>query len=171
MNDFRQMIRVNSRKNIDEVICNKITLEMKKLCESIKGTKDIEDDDEENKELKEQQIQQIEDRIRGISKIFINYQRNMENIKENELRNKLLKISKPHKVNETDKELQKIVQKAGKEVYKKIHKEEEKSQVMDRTEGIKELLENFDDDMSFIHKLEMQQTKMGEMIFEEEKTS
>lgn len=171
MNDFRQMIRVNSGKNIDEVICNKITLEMKRLCEKIRGEEDIEEDDDENRELREEQIEQIEDRIRGITKFFINYQRNMENIKENELRNKLLKIDRPHEVNETDKELQKIVQKAGKEMYKKIHKEEEKSQVMDRTKGIKDLLENFDDDMSFIHRLEMQQTKMGELIYEEEKTS
>ena len=70
MNDFRQMIRVNNRKNIDEIICNKIIFEMKRLCENIRSTEEIEDD--ENKELKEQQIQQIQDRIRGISQFFIN---------------------------------------------------------------------------------------------------
>lgn len=171
MNDFRQMIRVNSCKNVDEVICNKIILEMKMLCEKIREEEDAEEDDDENKELRDEQIKQIEDRIRGITKFFINYQRNMENIKEKELRNKLLKIDKPHEVNETDKELQKIVQNAGKEMYKKIHKKEEKSQVIDRTKGINELLENFDDDMNFIHRLEMQQTKMSELMYEEEKTS
>lgn len=164
MNDFSQRIKVKRRKNIDEIVCKKITLEMRRLCEIIK-------DKEENKEVQEKQIKQIENRIKGISKIFINYPKNMENIKENQLRNKLLKINKKHKANATDKQLQKIVQKAGKEVCQRIDKEEDRIQVVDRTNGITELLEDFDDDMNFIHRLEMQQTKLGELIFEEEKSS
>ena len=177
MNNFKLMLKVNNSRNIDEVICNKITLEMKKLCKDIKEEEGKEEKNKtnklerENKEIQKRKIEQIENRIRGISKIFINYQRNMENIRENEIRNKVLKGETPHEVNETDKELQKVIEKAEKEMCEKIDREEDKNQITDRMNGIKELLENFDDDMNFILRLEMQQTKMGNLIIEEEKMS
>ena len=177
MNNFKLMLKVNNSKNIDEVICNKITLEMKKLCKDIKEEEGKEEKNKtnklerENKEIQKRKIEQIENRIRGISKIFINYQRNMENIRENEIRNKLLKGETQHEVNETDKELQKVIEKAEKEMCEKIDREEDKNQITDRMNGIKELLENFDDDMNFILRLEMQQTKLGNLIIEEEKMS
>ena len=171
MNSFKLMLKVNNRRNIDELICSKIIFEMKKLCRDIKEKKENKEKIEENDEIRRIKIEQIENRIRGISKIFINYQRNMENIRENETRNKLLKGDMEREINETDKELQKIVEKAESEMYKKIRKEEDRKQVLDRMNGIKQLLENFDDDMNFILKLEMQQTKMGNLIYEEEKTS
>lgn len=167
MNSFKLTLKVNSRKSMDEIICKKIIFEMRKLCRDIKEEYKVEDNDE----IRRVKIEQIENRIRGISKIFMNYQRNMENIRENESRNKLLNRDTEHEINETDKELQKVLEKAENEMYKKVHKEEEKKQVSDRITGIRELLENFDDDMQFILKLEMQQTKMGDLIYEEEKTS
>lgn len=177
MNNFKLMLKVNNSRNIDEIICNKITLEMKKLCRDIKEREEKEEENKskklerEKKEIQKRKIEQIENRIRGISKIFINFQRNMENIRENEIRNKLLKGETTHEVNETDKELQKVIEKAEKEMYEKIYIEEDKNQIADRMNGIKELLENFDDDMNFILRLEMQQTKMGNLIIEEEKMS
>lgn len=177
MNNFKLMLKVNNSRNIDEIICNKITLEMKKLCRDIKEREEKEEENKskklerEKKEIQKRKIEQIENRIRGISKIFINYQRNMENIRENEIRNKLLKGETTHEINETDKELQKVIEKAEKEMYEKIYREEDKDQIADRMNGIKELLENFDDDMNFILRLEMQQTKMGNLIIEEEKMS
>lgn len=163
MNNFKQKLKVHNSKNVDKEVCNKVTLEMKKLCKKINL-----EENEESSEEKKIKIEQIEKRIRGISKIFINYQRNMDNIRENEFKNEFLKRNAKHEISEIDKELQKIVNDAENEIYKIINREEDKIQVADRIEGIKEVLENFDEDISFIYKLEMQQTKMGSLIFEEE---
>ncbi|MBQ2938492.1 MAG: hypothetical protein IJE05_06450 [Clostridia bacterium] len=170
MNSFKLALKVNNRRSMDELICKKIIFEMRKLCRDIKEKEEYKTEEDDN-EIRRVKIEQIENRIRGISKIFMNYQRNMENIRENESRNKLLNGETEREINETDKELQKVLEKAENEICKKIHKEEDKKQVSDRMSGIKELLENFDDDMKFILKLEMQQTKMGNLIYEEEKTS
>lgn len=167
MNNFKLRLKVNNRRNIDEIICNKIIHEMEKLCTDIK---EKEENKSKNVEIAKRKIEQIENRIRGISKIFINYQRNMENIRENKVRNKLLERETIHEINETDKELQKVIEKAEKEMYEKANMEEDKNQITDRMNGIKELLENFDYDMNFILRLEMQQTKMGNLIVEKEKS-
>lgn len=169
MNNFKQRLKVSNRRNIDEIICNAIILEMKTLCETMKKREDSRLGEKCEHIEEQMKIKQIENRIKGISKIFINYQRNIDNIRAKELRDKLFKIESNHELNDIDRELQKIVEKTGKKICKRIRKEEVKSQVTERTEGIKELLENFDEDMYYIYQLEMQQTKLGSLIFEEEK--
>lgn len=160
MNEYKESLRFNSKKNIDEMICGLFSNEMEKFCKELEKEKN----DKNEKEI-DKKIEQVHDRIRKISKLFNNYDRNMEYIQRYAPKRTVRKQKNVN--NKVDENLQEIVEQCSNRIYDKLKDQEYKSILAERMLGIIKLLENFDENILYLQRIEMQQTKMGELIFAE----
>ena len=160
MKDFKKSLEVKTTKNVDELICSEIIKTTKEMCEELEKSKN-----KKNEKVVKKQIAQIKDRANKIKWVFINFDKCIEFI-EPESVFKNLKTSK-RKENEIDQKMKMNTEGCLYKLYSEVDNEEEKSQILDRINGLDELLENFDDNFLKIQRMEMQQTKLGYLALAE----
>ena len=160
MKDFKKSLEVKTTKNVDELICSEIIKTTKEMCEELEKSKN-----KKNEKVVKKQVAQIKDRANKIKWVFINFDKCIEFI-EPESVFKNLKTSK-RKENEIDQKMKMNTESCLYKLYSEVDNEEEKRQILDRINGLDELLENFDDNFLKIQRMEMQQTKLGYLALAE----
>lgn len=143
MNSFKEMLSLNRRNLLDEVIYSKFSLEMEKRCRELQKSGNEED---------VEKIKQIEDRNKKFSKVFANFDTNVEGIYEYDVRRKINLQEKKEEINPTDAELQCIIKKIGNELYEKIGDAEGKALVLERMLGSRCFLEDFDRNFGIVEQ-------------------
>lgn len=133
MNNFKETLKVNNRRNIDEVIYRKIFSEVKKLSQKLTQNSDTKD----KKTL--EQVGQIQERLEYLTDAFINFENTKERI--NEYDRKYSIDSNPTQI---DEYIQKVIEKVEIETCNKFDGDKERQQVKERAQTLKNIFQNFE---------------------------
>lgn len=135
MNEFRERLNINCRRNVDEVIYRELFEGMEGLCKKIK-----QKDETNGEDMGKEQIAKIEQRMGYLTNAFINFDVTMEKINRFEREENI--CSQEEKIND---DLRKIAEKVETDLCNKFDKDMYKIQVKERIKEIKKIFSNYEE--------------------------